>query len=123
MVPDWGTIDPSIFPDPHKVDIARFKKLRECPGQETRHQFVATSMEHMGFGYGSHACPGRFFASNEIKILLCFLVLQYNFRFIEGKPEPDIINFASMRAVDPRTRIEIRRRQEEVDLQNPRPAC
>jgi cytochrome P450 len=26
--------------------------------------------ENLGFGHGHHACPGRFFASNEIKLVL-----------------------------------------------------
>ncbi|CAG8731014.1 5949_t:CDS:2, partial [Funneliformis mosseae] len=32
------------------------------------------------FGFGKHACPGRFFAVNEIKVALHYLLLKYNIR-------------------------------------------
>ncbi|CAI2163292.1 20710_t:CDS:2 [Funneliformis geosporum] len=32
------------------------------------------------FGFGKHACPGRFFAVNEIKIALHYLLLKYDIR-------------------------------------------
>ncbi|CAG8615525.1 25525_t:CDS:2 [Gigaspora margarita] len=37
------------------------------------------------FGGGKHACPGRFFAVNEIKICLHKLILKYNIRTESGK--------------------------------------
>lgn len=38
---------------------------------------VTTSPDHLALGHGEHACPGRFFAAIEIKILLCHLLLKY----------------------------------------------
>lgn len=38
----------------------------------------------MGFGYGRHACPGRFFAANEIKLILARLLLDYDVSMPEG---------------------------------------
>ena len=32
------------------------------------------------FGLGKHACPGRFFAINEIKVALHYLLLNYNIK-------------------------------------------
>jgi len=32
----------------------------------------------MQFGLGKDACPGRFFASNQIKIVLAHLIRNYN---------------------------------------------
>ncbi|RIB00107.1 hypothetical protein C2G38_1994680, partial [Gigaspora rosea] len=37
------------------------------------------------FGGGKHACPGRFFAVNEIKICLHKLILKYNIKTESGK--------------------------------------
>ncbi|CAG8476605.1 20467_t:CDS:10 [Gigaspora margarita] len=42
------------------------------------------------FGGGKHACPGRFFAVNEIKICLHKLILKYNIRTESGKIVPPI---------------------------------
>ncbi|CAG8744658.1 34040_t:CDS:10 [Gigaspora margarita] len=42
------------------------------------------------FGGGKHACPGRFFAVNEIKMCLHKLILKYNIRTESGKIVPPI---------------------------------
>ncbi|KAK8030950.1 ent-kaurene oxidase [Apiospora arundinis] len=41
----------------------------------------------MAFGYGKHACPGRFFAANEIKLILAHILLQYDLRMPDGATE------------------------------------
>lgn len=119
MVNDDKVNDPDSFPDPGKFDAARFQRLREQPGEENRHQFVTTTSDHMAFGHGQHACPGRFFASNEMKILLCFLLLKYDIRHVIGQARPKHMNFETARFADPSTQVEIRRRTEEIDLGNP----
>jgi cytochrome P450 len=39
------------------------------------------------FGYGRHACPGRFFAANEIKMMLSRFLLNYEFKNEDGSNE------------------------------------
>jgi cytochrome P450 len=41
--------------------------------------------ENMGFGYGRHACPGRFFAATEIKLIVARILLDYDFKLPEGQ--------------------------------------
>lgn len=43
-------------------------------GNENKHQFATASPDSIHFGYGLHACPGRFFSSNEIKIVMIELL-------------------------------------------------
>jgi len=47
--------------------------------------FVTVTATNMGFGYGRQACPGRFFAANTMKAILSRLILDYEFKFVEGK--------------------------------------
>ncbi|KAI1793036.1 cytochrome P450 [Ganoderma leucocontextum] len=61
----------------------RFSDLREA-GESARHQFVNTSSEYIPFGRGKHACPGRFFASMELKAVLAYLILHYDMK-LEGE--------------------------------------
>lgn len=77
--------DPSIFPNPETFDGHRFLNLRSTPGNENKHQFVTTSPECNVFGHGHHACPGRFFASNELKLLLAHMVMMYDFKLPDGQ--------------------------------------
>jgi len=58
-------------------------------GNENRYQFVTTSPDSLAFGHGNHACPGRFFASNEIKVVLVEFLRNWEFRLkgVDGKGE------------------------------------
>ncbi|KAB2579617.1 Cytochrome P450 monooxygenase trt6 [Lasiodiplodia theobromae] len=107
--------NPAIYPDPEKFDARRFLRMREQPGQENSWQFVTTSPEHLGFGHGTHACPGRFFASNEAKIALAYLLLMYDIRLPGGVTErPPTFGKDAEFFVDPAVKIEFRRREENV---------
>ncbi|KAI0885396.1 cytochrome P450 [Annulohypoxylon maeteangense] len=109
-------MDPTIYPEPEKFDAARFLKMRQQPGQENNWQFVTTSPSYTLFGHGQHACPGRFFAANEVKIALCHLLLKYDWRFVPGEGRPAPTNFEGVNGVDQKSRVQIRRRQAEIDL-------
>lgn len=107
--------DSEIYPNPLEFDGYRFLKLRELPGHETSAQVVSPSPEHMGFGFGRHACSGRFFAINEVKIALCHILLKYEFKLADGSV-PRATKFGFSFTSDPTTKLMIRRRQEETVL-------
>ncbi|KAI1780930.1 cytochrome P450 [Hypoxylon cercidicola] len=109
-------MNPTIYPEPEKFDAARFLKMRQQPGQEHSWQLVSTNPAHFLFGHGQHACPGRFFASNEVKIALCYLLLKYDFRFVPGEGRPAPRMFESVTSVDQKSKIQMRRRKAEIDL-------
>ncbi|KJX93328.1 cytochrome p450 like protein [Zymoseptoria brevis] len=94
-------------------DAYRFVNKRNEPGQADVWQFAAVSPEFMGFGLGEHACPGRFFASNVIKIALALMVLNYDWDFEQGTDfqpsEAENIKF-----IDVKSRLRHRRRKEEA---------
>ncbi|KPI42051.1 Dihydromonacolin L monooxygenase LovA [Cyphellophora attinorum] len=124
MIRDSKDVNAEAFPEPEKFDPHRFLKMRDHPGEENRHQFVTLTADHMSFGYGTHACPGRFFAANEIKILFCFLLLKYEFRYLKAADgiedqKPTHFSFENAIVADPRCKIQIRRREEEIDLMDP----
>ncbi|KUI57329.1 Ent-kaurene oxidase [Cytospora mali] len=82
------SMDPDIYPNPEIFDGLRFYKLREQPGNETRHQFVATNKDCLNWGHGPRACPGRFFANNEIKLIMAHLILNYDIKLPDGEMRP-----------------------------------
>ncbi|KAI1391380.1 ent-kaurene oxidase [Hypoxylon trugodes] len=57
-----------------------------------RYQFTSISDASMNFGLGKHACPGRFFAGCEIKMILAYLLLNYDIKLKdgEGRPAPNM---------------------------------
>ena len=106
--------DPTVYADPLAFDPYRFLREREKPGQNNAWQHVTPSAHHLGFGLGQHACPGRFFASNEIKVALAHLLLKYDWRY-DGK-EPENMEFEGSTMTPPNVKVQLRRRSEEIDL-------
>lgn len=113
-----GMWDPSIHASPSKWDGYRFYNMRHTPGRENVAQLVSTSPEHLGFGHGQHSCPGRFFASNEVKILMCHVLLKHDFELVEGQDLKALrpVEFGFSVGANPRGRVVVRRREEEVGL-------
>lgn len=116
----WVTLDayrnPERYPDPNVFNPRRFLEMRNQPGQENKWQLVTTSADHLGFGHGEHACPGRFFASNEVKVALVHLLLKYDWQLPEGKRPGDVIKGGTESGVDGNAKIMFRRRKEELEL-------
>ncbi|KAI1456218.1 cytochrome P450 [Annulohypoxylon moriforme] len=118
MIVATNFMDPTLYPEPEKFDAARFLKMRQQPGQENSWQLVTTNSAHTLFGHGQHACPGRFFASNEVKIALCHMLLKYDWRFVPGESRPEPTSFEAGNGVDQASRVQVRRRKAEIDLDN-----
>ncbi|KAF2094280.1 cytochrome P450 [Rhizodiscina lignyota] len=71
--------------NPWEFDALRYYKkslASDGPAKEAagKHQFVSLSMGSQMFGYGRHACPGRFFAGNEIKLILVKILMSYDIK-------------------------------------------
>jgi hypothetical protein len=47
--------------------------------------------DSLEFGAGSHACPGRFFATNALKVALIRILDRYDFRLPTGTQRPPAI--------------------------------
>jgi cytochrome P450 len=97
--------DPENYSEPDKFQPLRFAQMREPvtkpPAQSPDQQgtkdnsrliknaalsFVSLSSTYHPFGYGRHACPGRFFASNELKLMLAHVFENYEIEPLEVRP-------------------------------------
>jgi cytochrome P450 len=107
--------DPSVYQNPEQYDGYRFLRMRAEPGKENAASLISTNPDHLGFGYGLHACPGRFFAAHEVKIAMCHILLKYDWRLLQGQ-QPQVLKVGVSLDADPMMKVEIRRRQEELVL-------
>lgn len=89
--------DDEIHEDPFKFDALRYYNLRMAKDKEesavkaaevvANSQFVSVGTSSLTFGYGRHACPGRFFAVNEIKMIMATALLHYDMKNVDGQTE------------------------------------
>ena len=56
--------------------------------------------------------PGRFFAASELKTLLAFLILNYDFKFAGDGARPPNVHIAEAIIPNPSTRLMFRKRQD-----------
>ncbi|SMQ54553.1 unnamed protein product [Zymoseptoria tritici ST99CH_3D7] len=108
--------DAKVHPSSPKTwDGYRFLRMREDPMKRDMAPLVSTSPDHIAFGYGVHACPGRFFAANEVKIALIYILLKYELRFEEGQM-PRAFDHGFTCVSDPSLKLSVRRRTEATVL-------
>lgn len=106
---------PAEWGDPNAFDGFRFYKLRGNPGDANKYQFAGTSYDSMQFGFGRDACPGRFFASNQIKIILIYVLSNYDLKFedsVVGRPKN--IMFEVNVLADPTVKVLLKKRRGNV---------
>ncbi|MCJ1387467.1 hypothetical protein MMC18_000310 [Xylographa bjoerkii] len=101
--------DESVYPDPHTYNAFRFCKSDTAgtevgsnehtlgsipetalaPARDMYAPFVKTTETFMAFSHGRNACPGRFFAANQLKLALAYIVLNYDIEPIPAR-EPHL---------------------------------
>ncbi|KAK8087648.1 Cytochrome P450 [Apiospora hydei] len=75
--------DPSIYPNPEQFDALRFtrglEKSQDSSHTDTKRQLMTNvSTTFLPFGYGRHACPGRWFVAYMVKQSLAYVLLNYD---------------------------------------------
>ena len=93
--------DPEIYPNPDTYDAFRFSRPKEegsdhATTGETEDGaemlklkntgLITTSDAFFPFGHGRHACPGRFFVALELKMLLAYMVMNYEVEPLVTRP-------------------------------------
>ena len=69
----------------------------------------------MQFGSGRHACPGRWFASHEIKVVLAAVMDRYELKLKDGEGRPKGMVFQTNQFPDAKAEILFKDRRCEVE--------
>jgi len=105
--------DGETFEDPEKFDPFRYSRIREQEGNEKSGlSFVSTGENFLPFGHGRHACPGRFLLEFELKMILAYVLTNYDIELApvhQGKrPESKWMAEAIFPPADGRIRVKRR---------------
>ncbi|KAF0316260.1 cytochrome P450 [Colletotrichum asianum] len=119
--------DETIHASPDVFDALRFYKIRKekeaalkskmsaedaFAESTTNNQFASVGDTSLAFGYGRNACPGRFFAANEMKMILATTFLKYDLKMPDGCTERyKNLTFGSQSVPDPTKTIMVRLRK------------
>lgn len=98
LCPNLTHMDPEVFPDPTAFDPDRWLQgdsqeervqgsLGKIPLRKNGLELPAT-MAFLPFGGGATYCPGRRFARNEVKMLCCFLLMNFRIQLDPFSAEP-----------------------------------
>ncbi|TPX10128.1 uncharacterized protein E0L32_001325 [Thyridium curvatum] len=117
--------DPDLYENPNSYDAFRFSRAREEYEELPQSQknsdawmrvqklgMVTTSDAHLAFGHGRHACPGRFFVAHELKMIMAYLLNNYEIEPLATRPQPQWIGQTIIPPLD--VKIRIRRRKATV---------
>jgi len=104
-------LDNELYENADMFEPFRFANMREEDRDSVKHRYISTNLEYLSFGHGKHACPGRFFAANELKSMLAHIVVSYDIK-LEGNATrpPRLVQIATAIAPDPIAKVMFRNR-------------
>jgi ent-kaurene oxidase len=112
------THDPERFPNPEQFDAFRNYRKREAEGSigaSSKYMATTPTEDHLVFGHGSQACPGRFFAVNEIKLILLFFLLDFEFKQPESQKASRLhFPFEEYLVLNPMLKLMMKRKPDSV---------
>ncbi|KAI2643554.1 cytochrome P450 [Xylaria nigripes] len=72
--------DPMLYPEPDTFKPFRFSEggKDNTHLQRAKQSLATTSPEFPAFGHGRHACAGRFFASTMLRLMMAYVLMNYD---------------------------------------------
>ncbi|EAU90768.2 cytochrome P450 [Coprinopsis cinerea okayama7 len=104
-----GMHQSSEYGNPSEFDPWRFSRIQEAG---KRSDMTTTNAEFLAFGHGRHACPGRFFAAVELKLMMAYVVLNYDVK-CEGE-RPKNLWLGVTCAPNPKAKLLFRKREPGI---------
>ncbi|KAI0398830.1 putative cytochrome P450 [Xylaria palmicola] len=111
--------DEAAYPESETFMPFRFfdQRNRVRPTEDGKSDYVriarnalpTTNPDFLVFGHGKHACPGRFFAAAELKLIIAHALLYYDFEMLPKRPEGSWVGITKLPPLT--ATIKIRRRK------------
>ncbi|KAF9269898.1 cytochrome P450 [Marasmius fiardii PR-910] len=101
-------------PTAAEFDPFRFSRPKEQGLSATNEDMVTTSSHYLTFSHGVHSCPGRFFAANELKLIMANLLLNYEIQPMPTRPPNEQLGDVKIPAR--KQTMMIRRRARVMDV-------
>ncbi|KNB10833.1 hypothetical protein FOXG_10952 [Fusarium oxysporum f. sp. lycopersici 4287] len=85
--------DHELYGNPELFDGLRFHKWRKAPGKGKKYMYSSSGTDDLSWGFGRHACPGRYLSAINIKLIMAELLMNYDIKLPDGVSRPKNIEF------------------------------
>ncbi|KAF8997366.1 cytochrome P450 [Cyathus striatus] len=99
--------DHELYDKSDEFDGFRFCKDDGSETTEFKQRIVNSSFDFVAFGRGTHACPGRFYAATQMKIIFSQIIMSYDVSYTGDPPKTKWYGEGCI--ADPESRIIVRR--------------
>ncbi|KAJ5431647.1 hypothetical protein N7445_008145 [Penicillium cf. griseofulvum] len=79
--------DEAYIKNPLEFDGLRFYDLAKSSETPEVFKYTSTSPHYLQFGDGKHVCPGRFFAADEVRLILAYLLFHFDIKLQGSLPK------------------------------------
>lgn len=112
------SLDDDIWESANEFRGFRFAELRARSNDDAhKFQFATITPNALHFGHGRQGCPGRFFASYEIKAILSKLIDKFDIKLMDEKAgRPENIIFGAAISPDDSVQLLFRGRRAAADV-------
>ena len=113
--------DQSYYDDPLTFDGDRFYRLKakeDERAQQSGNDYTGIEPGNLSWGHGRFSCPGRWYASVMMKLLLATIILDYEFEFPKGqsaRPSNAVMDLHVL--PDMKQKIILKKRQSQASLE------
>ncbi|KAH9950883.1 cytochrome P450 [Amylocystis lapponica] len=97
--------------DEYYTNARTFDGSRFYNSEKGQRSMVTTDAQHLAFGHGQHSCPGRFFASAELKAIVAHMLLVYDVKLENDGVRPANMYLAEHCIPDTKAHLMFRARQ------------
>ncbi|KAM4065657.1 cytochrome p450 [Hirsutella rhossiliensis] len=103
--------DECNYESPNEYRPFRFCSTEEKTGKpKASTPIPATSEKFLAFGHGRHSCPGRWFASYAMKVMIGYILVNYEIEPLDNRPSNSIVGQTIVPPLE--VKIRVRRKTE-----------
>ncbi|EWG50710.1 hypothetical protein FVEG_09850 [Fusarium verticillioides 7600] len=93
--------DHELYENPEEFNGLRFHEWRKEPGKEKKYMYSSSGTDDLSWGFGRHACPGRYLSAINIKLIMAELLINYDIKLPDGVSRPENIEFEVLCSPEP----------------------
>ncbi|KAB8259958.1 cytochrome P450 [Aspergillus pseudonomiae] len=97
--------DEQTYEDPDEYRPFRFLSTDDEKQESKAMMIPVTSEKFLAFGHGRHSCPGRWFAAHAMKLIIGYVLINYDIQPLDKRPANSIVGQTIFPPLDVKIRV------------------